>query len=247
MRTQVSRHLPPPVGRLLARVIGELGPAAAAVPGTLAVGADDPMIPEADVVRPLAVMPARGPGRPTPWGAAVVRRGRRGDPARSLRGAALRRHPRRPRPPGGADCRRPPARPTGAGLDPGDASAEVGAAWARERATGASADAGVAWISGRGIAPLAAALEAWAAGRAVVVLPQTDDHELLRRGRALRTHSVAEAMEATRFLFANPPLAQALGQRGREVAQSLPPARRVALRVLEGMELARQSAEATVA
>jgi len=246
VRAQVSRHLPPPVGRLIDRVITELGPATAGVPGTLVVGVDDPMIPEADVSRPLAVMPARGPGRPTPWGAAVV----------GAADAVILLDPSEALPFGDALADRallvaglpaPVARPAGTGLDPGDASAEIRAAWARETAAGASADAGVAWVSGRGIAPLAAALEAWGAGRAVVVLPQTDDHELLSRGRVLRAHSVAEAMEATRFLFANPPLAQALGERGREVALSLPPVRRVALRVLEGMELARQSAQVTAA
>ena len=246
MRTQVSRHLPAPVGRLIARVIAELGPAAAGVPGTLAIGVDDPMIPEADVVRPLAVMPARGPGRPTPWGAAVVGAADAvilldSSEALPFRDVLAERALLV------AGLPAPLVGPAATGLDPGEASAEVRDAWSREPGSGAITDAGVAWVSGRGIAPLAAALEAWAAGRAVVVLPQTDDHELLARGRTLRAHSVAEAIEATRFLFANPPLAQALGQRGREVALGLPPARRVALRVLEGMELARQSAPATIA
>ena len=81
-------------------------------------------------------------------------------------------------------------------------------------------------------------------GRAVVALPQTDDHELLRRGRALRAHSVAEAVEATCFLLGNPPLAQTLGARGRLVASRLPSPGQVTLRMLEGVELARQSAAA---
>jgi len=115
-------------------------------------------------------------------------------------------------------------------------------AWLREGSEPEASPPGVAWVWGRGVAPLAAALEAWAAGRAVVALPRTDDHELLRRGRALRARSVAEAVEATRFLLENPPLAQALGARVRLVASRLPAPRQVALRLLEGVELARQSA-----
>lgn len=246
MRIHVARGLTPPVGRMVTRLVAALGSGGGSLPGTLVIGADDPMVPEADVRRPLAVAPAHGPGRPTPWGAALI----------ATADAVILLDPAEAHAFGGALGDRPvlvaglpapaPSEP-GTGLDCGDAAPEVRRAWLREPSipAGAVAGAGVAWVSGRGIAPLAAALEAWAAGRAVVVLPQTDDHELLRRGRALRAHSVAEAIEATRFLLDNPALAQALGARGRETAGRLPPVRQVALRMLEGVELARQSAAVT--
>lgn len=244
MRIQVARGLPDAVERMVARVLSELGEgAAAALPGTLVVGADDPMVPEADVRRPLTVVPAHGPGRPTPWGAALIAAADAVvllDPCEAHAfGDALGG-----RPVIAAGLPAPGQRAAGTDLDQGDAPEQVRRAWLREPPAPASLTAGVAWVSGRGVAPLAAALEAWAAGRAVVTLPQTDDHELLRRGRVLRAHSVAEAVEATRFLLGNPPLAQALGARGRLVASRLPHAGEVALRVLEGVELARQSAAA---
>jgi hypothetical protein len=228
---------------MVGRLVAELGPGIAGLPGTLVVGADDPMVPEADVQRPLAVVPAHGPGRPTAWGAALIAAA---DAVILLDAAEVHAFgdalAGRPVLVGGLPA--PAPRAPAAGLDVGDAPVQVRRAWLRAGSVPAASAAGVAWVSGRGVAPLAAALEAWAAGRAVVVLPQTDDHELLRRGRALRAHSVAEAVEATRFLLATPPLAQALGARGREVAARLPSPRQVALRVLEGVELARQSAPA---
>lgn len=241
MRVHVSRRLPESVGRLVAGIVAELGFHGGTVPGTLVVGADDPMVPGPDVARPLAVMPARGPGRPKPWGAALVAAADAVillDPAEAgtLADAVA------DRPVVVAGMPAPPPRPAGVGLDPGDAGEPLLRAWRRHSPAAPPAGAGVAWVGGRGVAPLAAALEAWAAGRAVVVLPQTDDHELLSRGRVLRAHSVAEVIEATSFLFANPPLAHALGVRGNQLAHRLPSPRRVALRVLEGMELARQSA-----
>jgi hypothetical protein len=136
----------------------------------------------------------------------------------------------------------PEPRQPGAGVNPGAASESLKEAWARHGRVPARPRSGVAWISGRGLAPLAEALEAWAAGRAVVALPDVPRHDLLRRGRALHASSPLEAIEATRYLLTAPALAQALGARGREVAASLPAARRVALRLLEGVELARQSA-----
>lgn len=243
MRVHVSAGLAPATGRMVARVIDALGPGAAALGGTLAVGADDPMVPGADVRRPLAVIPARGPGRPTPWGAALVAVA---DSVILLDASEAHAFPDalHDRPVMVAGLAAPEPRADTMGLDPGDAPDEVVRAWRRQTAPDPRPGAAVAWVWGRGVAPLTAALEAWAAGRAVVVLPQTDDHELLRRGRALRAHSVAEAVEATLFLMANPPVAQALGARGRTVAGRLPSPRQVALRVLEGMELARQSAGA---
>ena len=241
MRIHLAQGLAPATGRMVGRIVEALGPGVAGVEGTLVVGADDPMVPEADVQRPLAVIPARGPSRPTPWGAALVAAA---DAVILLDPCEAHdfREPLRDRPVVVAGLAASGRLPDGAGLDQGDAPDEVLRAWRRETPPAPAPGAAVAWVWGRGVAPLSAALEAWAAGRAVVVLPQTDDHELLRRGRALRAHSVAEAVEATRFLLANPPVAQALGVRGRTVASRLPSARQVALRVLEGMELARQSA-----
>lgn len=241
MRVHVSGRLTPATGRMVARVVGALGPGIDRLDGTVAVGADDPMVPGSDVRRPLAVVPARGPDRQTPWGAALVATA---DAVILLDPSEAHAFPEalRDRPVVVAGLAAPGPLPDGAGLDAGDAPDEVVRAWRREAPPVSHPGAAVAWVWGRGIAPLTAALEAWAAGRAVVVLPRTDDHELLRRGRALRAHSVAEAVEATRFLLDNPPVAQALGARGRAVAGRLPSAGQVAVRVLEGLELARQSA-----
>ena len=237
MRIGIGRGLGPSVERMASRITAELGPGIDAVPGTLAIGVDDPMLPGADARRPLAVIPAVGP-RVTAWGEALVAAADAVilfDPgeAQSLAGALVGRAVTL------AGLAAPRLRAPAPGFDPGDAPEDLRRAMeGRETLEGA----GIAWVSGRGLARLTDALEAWAAGRAVVVLPGTDDHEIFRRGRALRPRSGAEAVEATRFLMDNPALAQALGARGRHLAASLPSPRQVALRVLEGVELARQSA-----
>jgi hypothetical protein len=241
VKIQIARGLTPQMNLMIGGLVAELGAGIEALPGTLVIGVDDPTVPTADVERPLAVMPAYGPGRTTPWGAALVAAA-----DAVILFDACEVHPY-------SDAladrsvvicglARPAPAATDSGLDMGSAPQEVRRAWLHESPGGTRPNAGVAWVCGRGVAPLAAALEGWRAGRAVVALPQTDDHDLLRRGQALRAQSVAEAVEATRFLLENPPLAQAQGARGRTVAAQMPSRRQVALRVLEGMELARQSA-----
>ncbi len=242
MRIHVAGSLAPATARMMDRVVAAIGPAGDALEGTLVVGADDAMVPGADVLRPLAVVPARGPGRPTPWGAALVAAA---DAVILLDPTEAHAFPAalEDRAIIVAGLAAPRAREAGdGGLDDGGAPDDVRAAWRRHGPPAARGGPGVAWVWGRGVAPLTAALDAWAAGRAVVALPGTDDNELLRRGRALRARSVAEVVEATRFLLENPPVAEALGARGRTVAARLPSARQVALRLIEGMELARQSA-----
>lgn len=59
-------------------------------------------------------------------------------------------------------------------------------------------------------------------------------HEVLRGGHVLRPRTGAEVLRATRFLFDNPPLAQALAARGRDTAAGFPSPRRVAMGLLEG-------------
>jgi hypothetical protein len=240
---QIAKGLTPQMNLMIGRLVAALGTGIEALPGTLVIGVDDPTVPTADVQRPLAVMPAHGPGRTTPWGAALIAAAdtvvlfdtsevHAYADALADRSVVV------------AGLPRPEPTATGWGLDVDGAPEEIRRAWLRESPIQDQPGAGVAWVWGRGVAPLAAALDGWRAGRAVVALPQTDDHDLLRRGQALRAHSVAEAVEATRFLLENPPLAQALGARGRTVAAQMPSARQVALRVLEGIELARQSAMA---
>jgi hypothetical protein len=210
--------------------------------GTVAIGVDDSLLPGADADRPLLVVPACGPRSPTPWGEALVRAA---DAvalldvveARDLRGAIAGQ------PLVVAGLPAPAPREPGLGVHPGAAPADLRDVWARHGREPAAARGGVAWISGRGLAPLTEALEAWAAGLAVVALPDVPQHDMLRRGRALHASSPLEVVEATAFLLGAPALAQALGARGREVAEDLPSARHVALRLLEGAELARQSAK----
>ncbi len=241
MKIQIATGLTPQMNLMIGHLVDELGTGIDALPGTLVIGVDDPTVPTAGVERPLAVMPAHGPGRTTPWGAAVVAAA---DAVILFDACEVHAYPDALADRSVVICGLPRPEPSAtiAGLDVGNAPEEICRAWLRESPAAPPPDAGVAWVWGRGVAPLAAALDGWRAGRAVVALPQTDDHDLLRRGQALRVHSVAEAVEATRFLLENPPLAQALGARGRAVAAQMPSVRRVALRVLEGMELARQSA-----
>lgn len=238
MRVRVGEGLAPSVGRMVARIVAELGPGGDPAAGTLAIGADDPMLPGADARRPLAVVPVAGP-RPTPWGRALVATADAVillDPseAHRLAGALDGRQVLV------AGLARPDHAVLAGGLDAGGAPAELRRA-AHDEGLAARQSAGVAWISGRGLGPVADALEAWSAGRAVVVLPGTDMHEVLRGGHVLRPRTGAEVLEATRFLFDNPPLARALAARGRDTAAGFPSPRRVALGLLEGMELARQS------
>jgi hypothetical protein len=226
---------------MVERLGGELA-ATGAAEGTVAIGADDSLLPGADAARPLLVVPACGPGPPTPWGAALVRTA---DAVALLDAIEVRdlRAAIAGRPLMVAGLPAPKPREPGHGLDPGAAPEGLREAWERHGRAPAPTHPGVAWVSGRGLAPLAEALEAWAAGRAVVALPDVPRHDLLRRGRALYAASPLEVVEATRFLLGAPALAQALGARGREVAAGLPSAPEVALRLLEGAELARQSAE----
>jgi hypothetical protein len=236
----VGRGLPRALQRMVDRLAAELE-ATGAGEGTVAIAVDDSLLPGADSTRPLLVVPVCGPGRPTPWGEALVRAADAvalldAVEARGLHTAI------RERPLMVAGLPAPEPREPGVGIDPGTAPNAMREAWRRLGDEHAAARAGVAWISGRGLGPLAEALEAWAAGQAVVALPDVPRHDLLRRGRALHASSPLEAIEATRFLLGTPALAQALGARGREVAAALPSARRVALRLLEGAELARQSA-----
>lgn len=240
MRIRVGEGLPPSLGRMIDRVVTALGPGGSS-PGTLAIGIDDPMLPGPDAERPLAVVPAAG-ARPAPWGRALAASADAVillDPSEAHGlGDALDGRPVLV-----AGLVRPEPSPAACGLDAGTAPRDLWQA-ARDEGLAGREGAGVAWISGGGLEPVTDALEAWAAGRAVVVLPGTDMHELLRSGHVLRPRTGAEVLEATRFLRDNPPLAQALGARGRRTAAGLPSARRVALRLLEGAELARQSAGA---
>lgn len=239
MRVQMAGGLAPAVARAMERVLAPLG----AVPygATIVVGADDPTVPSAAVTRPLVVVPASGPGRPTPWGAALLRSA---DAVVLLDTCEVHAWDETlaDRPVVLAGLPAPAPARNGAGLDTGDASDDLLAAWRHHGGDASGAAAGVAWVGGRGVAPLARALEAWAAGRAVVALPGTEDHELLHRGRALRAHSPAEAIEATLFLLRTPALSRVLAARGRAVAARMPEAGEVTRRVLEGVELARQSA-----
>jgi hypothetical protein len=231
--------MPGALRRMLGRVVGA-EPLLGALPGTLAAGADDPFLPGPDAERPLVVVPACGPRPPTSWGLALVASADAVvllDPveAHDLRVALS------DRPVLVAGLPALPERTDGEGLDRGDsASPELVAAWDAQ-AERDGRGPGVAWVGGRGASALAEALEAWAAGRAVVALPGTPRHDLLHRGRALRAETILETVEATRFLRANPPLARALGTRGREVARSLLPAAEAARVLAEGAELARQT------
>ncbi len=242
MRVLVGRGLPPALQRMVERVAAGLE-ASGAGEATVAIGVDDSLLPGADARRPLLVVPACGPGPPTPWGEALVRAA---DAvalldvaeARELRPALV------DRPLMVAGLPAPAPRGPGSGVDAGEAPDDLRDAWDRHGRPPEPAGAGVAWISGRGLAPLAGALEAWAAGRAVVALPGVARHDLLRRGRVLHASSPLEVIESTRFLLAAPALARALGARGREVAEALPSAPKVGLQLLEGVELARQCAGA---
>lgn len=240
MNVVAGRGLPPALQRVVDRLAGELE--AVRAPGTVAIGADDSLLPGPGATRPLLVVPACGPGEPTPWGRALVAAADAvalldAREARDLGGALA------DRPLLVAGMPRPQSRPEGTGVDPGEAPAPLRDAWSRHGADGSGAGGpGVAWVSGRGLAPLAAALEAWAAGRAVIALPGVARHDLLRRGRALHADTHLEVIEATRFLRGAPALARALGARGREVAAAMPPLGAVAGRLREGAELARQVA-----
>lgn len=238
MRVVVGRGLPPALQRVAERVAAGLA-GVAGVEGTVAIGADDSLLPGPDSVRPLIVVPACGPGAPTPWGEALVRAA---DAVALFDPVEV--HDLRPalagRPLVIVGLPAPDPRDTEVGVNHGRAPEDLRQAWRRHAGTPASV--GVAWISGRGLTPLAEALEAWAAGRAVVALPAVRRHDLLREGRVLHASSPLEALEATRFLLANPALAASLGARGREAAARLPAARTVALSLLEAVELARQSA-----
>lgn len=239
MIVRAGRGLPPALQGVVDRLAGELA-SLGGLGGTVAVGVDDSWLPGPDARRPLLVVPACGPGPPTPWGEALVRSA---DAVALLDAIEVRdlRAALEGRPVLLAGLPAPTPREEGLGLDPGGGPARLRAAWERHRPA-ETAGAGVAWVSGRGLAPLAAALDAWAAGRAVVALPGVPRHDLLRRGLALHAGSQLEALEATRYLLGAPALARSLGSRGREVASALPSARTVAARLLEGGELARQSA-----
>jgi hypothetical protein len=242
VRVRVGSAMPAALGRMVDRVIG-VGALIDALPGTLAAGADDPMLPGAGAERPLVVVPACGPRPPTPWARALVAAAdvvvlldavEANDLGDSLGD----------RPVLAAGLAAPAEAADAEGLDQGESPpSELAAAWRAGRDPGRGGP-GVAWVGGRGATALAEALEAWAAGRAVVALPGTPHHDLLRRGRVLRADTILEALEATRFLRANPPLARSLGTRGRETARALPSAADVAMALAEGAELARQSREA---
>ena len=97
---------------------------------------------------------------------------------------------------------------------------------------------GIAWVGGGPAAALPAAVEAWAEGRAVVALPGTTPHRLLRDGGALSARTTLEAVEATRYLCENRPLARALARRGRRVASALDDLELVAGRLAEAIVMA---------
>lgn len=155
MRVRVGEGLAPSVGRMVERIVAELGPGGGASAGTLAIGADD--------------RSARGRR------AAAARRGAGGRAAADALGPRPRRDSRRRHPArssgahrlaGALDGRpvlvaglaRPDRAAPAGGLDAGSAPRGSGA-----RRGGGIADresAGVAWISGRGLGPAADALEA---------------------------------------------------------------------------------------
>lgn len=235
-----GRTLDGALGRAVGRALDELEALELADRFTLAAGADDPLLPGPDAVRPLVVVPALGPGRPTPWALALIEAADAVvvlDPVEAVAlGDAVQG-----RPVIAAGLPRPPAAPEGGGLQVGEvAGPALLAAWRLhgEEPPGA---AGVAWVGGEGASPLAQAMEAWAAGRAVVTLPGAPRHELLRRGGALRAESVAEVLEATGYLLRNAALARVLGQRGRQVVRRRPAPREVAWAMVEALEVARQS------
>lgn len=237
--------LDPAMRRAAERVIaiaggwGGLDPAG---PGeALLVGADDPNLASGREPGPLLVMPAVGPARPTRWAAALVARADAVallDPAEAMAlGAALR-----DRAVLLVGLTPPPRGPDAPGLAAQGAPVLVSEAWRSEEGDVPADGPGVRWVWGRGAAPLAAAAEGWACGQAVVALPGTIDHELLRRGGALRAETPLEAVEATRYLRAAAPLAEALAARGRAALALLPTAERAAERLCEAVEVARAGA-----
>ena len=232
------------LGRAVGRALDSLEDLGPTGLGTLVAGAEDPLLPGSDAERPLVVVPALGPGHPSPWATALVAAADAVilldvceatdlDEALEQRLVVV------------AGLPAPPPTTEGRGLYQGDAAGPgLVAAW-REHGSGGSEGPGVAWAGGRGASALAEALEAWAAGCAVVALPGTPRHALLREGGVLHAETVAEVVEATGYLLSNPPLVRVIGGRGRLLAARQPSAREVALRMLEGAEVARQSWAAT--
>lgn len=240
MTVRRGRTLDGALGRAVGRALDALDELGPADPFTLVAGADDPVLPGADAVRPLVVIPALGPRRPAPWAHALVAAADAVvvlDPVEAVTLAdAVDGLPVI-----AAGLPRPPAAPEGRGLWLGEvAGPALRAAWRAHEAESPDA-AGVAWVGGAGAGALAQAMEAWAAGRAVVTLPGAPRHELLRRGGALRAESVAEVLEATSYLLRNAALTRVLGERGREVMRRQPSPRQVAWAIVEAREVARQS------
>jgi hypothetical protein len=234
--------LDPALRRAAERVIGlaaSWGALDPAGPGeALLVGADDPNLAAGRDAGPLVLLPAVGPARPARWAAALVASADAVallDPAEALAlGAVLR-----DRSVLLVGLTPPAAGPEERGVQAMGAPASARAAWLAEEGAFPDDGPGVRWIWGRGAAPLAAAAEAWTAGRAVVALPGTIDHELLRRGGALRADTPLEALEATRYVRSAPPLAGALAARGRAALSLLPTPEESAVRLCEAVEVGR--------
>lgn len=206
---------PPAIARALERVAAGLPPTGA----VLAAGADDPRLTASLPPGPRVVVPALARRRPSPVAAALLGSADAVVLLDQAEAASVQAHSACPVVVAGVP--RPEAAAAGHGLATGghDALAEV---WQSEYGALPDDGPGVAWVGGAGAAPLAAAGEAWAAGRAVVTLPGTPRHEILARGGALVARTSLEALEATKFLLAARPLAEALAQRGRRALALMP-------------------------
>lgn len=207
-----------------------------AVPeGRLAAGLDDPGL-AARAGAPFAVMPLLRGRRPPPWAAAVLGAAQVLvvlDPAEL---APLGVRPELPVVVAGLPA--PGETAPGTGLSAGPAPERLVRLWHQEGAAVPTGGPGIAWVGGGPAAALPAAVEAWAEGRAVVALPGTTPHRLLRDGGALSARTTLEAVEATRYLCENRPLARALARRGRRVASALDDLELVAGRLAEAIVMA---------